>query len=60
MPSIDGNTSMMQNLLNCPFEVIKRSPCDQLCDQLYRLVSVKEDEDGVVTMTLELVEEDDA
>lgn len=44
----------MQRLLNCPFEVKQRSPCDPL----YRLISVEEEEDGTVIIVLELVEEE--
>jgi len=46
----------MKHLLDCPFEVKERSPCDPL----YRLISVEEEPDGTITMILELVEADDA
>jgi len=45
-----------EKLPGCPFEIMERMPCDPL----YRLVSMEEDEDGVVTMVLERVGEDDA
>ena len=56
MPIISDSTSIMQNLLNCPFEVRERSPCDRL----YKLISVEEGEDGMTTIVLELVGEEDA
>lgn len=55
MPSDDNGVQHLLNL-NCPFEIKERSPCDPL----YRLISTEEEEDGTITMILELVEEGDA
>lgn len=44
----------IKNLLNCPFEVKMRSPCERL----YRLIAIEE-ENGAITMIFELVKEED-
>ena len=46
-------TDKMKRLLDCPFEVKVRSPCERL----YRLVSIEEEDDAIV-MTFELIEEE--
>jgi len=49
----------MQRLPNCPFNIVVRSACRELPGEgSYRLISTDEDEDGMTTMVLELVEAD--